>query len=172
MVIRCSAKIWLLSLLLLLVGCGKEAPKLENGQSAPAFSLPRLDGSMQDLQGLRGKVVALRFWADWCPFCKEEMAALDPVHARNQGKGLVLLAVNVRQDRATAESFIRKLGIHYPTLLDEEGAVARRYGVNGLPTTFFIDRQGILRGRILGESTPETFERIALPLLTEGEKQP
>ncbi|MBU0498849.1 MAG: TlpA family protein disulfide reductase [Gammaproteobacteria bacterium] len=169
----CSRQIFgFIALLLLLTACGQETPRPENGQPAPEFSLNRLDGTPLSLKELRGQVVALRFWADWCPFCKEEMTALRPLYDKHRQRGLALLAVNVRQDRATAEAFVRKLGIQYPALLDEEGEVARRYGVNGLPTTFFIDRKGILRGRVLGESTPETFERIAAPLLAEGETAP
>ncbi len=73
--------------------------------------------------------------------------------------------MNVRQDPDTAERFVRRLGISYETLLDSDGAAARSYGVIGLPTTFFVDREGRLRTKVLGESTPEVFERIVKELL-------
>jgi len=156
----------LICLLLLLSACADETTQLSNGQPAPGFSLARLDGgSVRFPEDLAGKVVAIRFWADWCPFCEGEMKALEPVYRRYEKQGLVILAVNVRQDRETARRFIEKLGISYDTLLDEEGEVARTYGVMGLPTTFFVDRKGVLHSRILGESTPEVFEKIIQEIL-------
>jgi peroxiredoxin len=95
------------------------------------------------------------------------MRLLEPVYRKYRDKGLTILAVNVRQDRETAARFIAKLGISYDTLLDESGEVARAYGVVALPTTFFVDNQGVLRSRILGESTPETFEQVVTGLLQE-----
>jgi peroxiredoxin len=88
------------------------------------------------------------------------MSALEPVYRRLQTQGFHILAVNVRQDAETAGAFVRKLGITYETLLDASGEVARAYGVQGLPTTFFVDGDGTLRGRILGESSPEVTERM------------
>jgi thiol-disulfide isomerase/thioredoxin len=112
-----------------------------------------------------GKVVAVRFWADWCPFCETEMEAIEPVYRRYRDQGLVILAINVRQDRATAQAFVDKLNISYQTLLDTRGDVARAYGVMGLPTTFIIDRDGRLYSRIIGESTPQLLEKIVRELL-------
>jgi peroxiredoxin len=93
------------------------------------------------------------------------MRTIEPVYRSHRDRGLVLLAVNVRQDKATAASFVEPLGITYEVLLDEDGTVARSYGVSALPTTFFIDRQGNLATRILGESTPALFEKIIRELL-------
>ncbi len=151
---------------LLLAGCGAEAPQLVNGSPAPSFDLERLDGGRAHFPGdYRGQLVAIRFWADWCPFCKDEMTALEPVYQRLQAQGFHILAVNVRQDAATATAFVQRLGISYETLLDTSGVVARSYGVQGLPTTFFVDGDGILRTRILGESSPEVTERMVAELL-------
>lgn len=151
--------------LLLLVGCGGEdAPGPRNGDLAPPFLLSNLEGERMGLPR-PGEVVAVRFWADWCPFCAGEMLALGPVYDRLRPRGLTILAVNVRQDRATARAFIAKLGVAYETLLDEDGAVARRYGVRGLPSTFLIGRDGRLVGRILGESSAAAFEAMVAPLL-------
>jgi len=151
---------------MLMAGCSDETAQLVNGQPAPGFQLQQLKGGDSNFPAdYRNKVVALRFWADWCPFCESEMRALEPVYQKYRDQGLVILAVNVRQDRDTAQKFIGKLDISYAALLDTEGEVARTYGVMGLPTTFFIDGKGILQKRILGESTPEVFEQILQELL-------
>lgn len=150
---------------LLLVGCGGERPTVANDEPAPLFELERLDGGRTRLDGLDATVVALRFWADWCPFCRREMHELEPVYQRLHGRGLEILAVNVGQDRARVERFVERVDYSYPTLLDPDSAIARRYGVIAIPVTYFIDRDGIVRGRILGESDAATFERMALPLL-------
>ena len=150
----------------LLAGCDGEGPRLANGNPAPGFSLQRLAGGSANFPGdYRGQVVAIRFWADWCPFCKDEMTALEPVYRKLQAQGFHILAVNVRQDAETAARFVHRLGISYETLLDSSGEVARAYGVQGLPTTFLIDADGTLRGRILGESSPEVTERMVRDLL-------
>lgn len=156
----------LLVSLLLSIGCSEEKSRLVNGQPAPAFTLERLEkGSLGFPRNLNGKVTAIRFWADWCPFCESEMQAMEPVYQIYRDQGLVILAINVRQDRKTAQDFVSKLDISYEVLLDTDGAVARKYGVIGLPTTFMIDRNGNLYNRILGESTPEVFEKIVRELL-------
>jgi thiol-disulfide isomerase/thioredoxin len=115
----------------------------------------------------RGQVVALRFWADTCPFCREEMHAIEGVYQRDHPAGLVILAMNVGQSAQVVGRFTRNLGITYEVGLDEDAEVARRYGVSGLPMTYFVDRQGNVRNKILGESSTGSFEEIAGPLLKE-----
>lgn len=149
-----------------LAGCSDEATQLLNGQPAPEFQLQRLEGDDSIFPAdYQDKVIALRFWADWCPFCESEMIALEPVYQKYRDQGLVILAVNVRQDKDTAKQFIDKLNISYTVLLDTEGEVARAYGVMGLPTTFIIDGEGVLQKRVIGESTPEVFEHIVAELI-------
>ena len=158
-------------LLLMLAGCGGEVAKPPgNGEPAPAFQAKNLAGGVLKVPGdftgkNSGKVVAIRFWADWCPYCRKEMAELQPVYARLHGRGLEILAVNVAQDRDTVRRFVEPLGIRYPVLLDPEGATARAYGVQALPITWLLDRHGIVRGKIVGEATPEVFERRVVELL-------
>nr|VFJ44362.1 MAG: Peroxiredoxin [Candidatus Kentron sp. FM]VFJ66178.1 MAG: Peroxiredoxin [Candidatus Kentron sp. FM]VFK06479.1 MAG: Peroxiredoxin [Candidatus Kentron sp. FM] len=157
---------------LLLGACTGEAPQLAHGEPVPAFTLARLQtGTLTFPDDLRTRVVAIRFWADWCPFCAPEMKALEPVFRRHRERGLAILAVNVRQGRKTVRAFADKLGISYHVLLDEKGEVARAYGVTGLPTTFLVDHEGRLQSRILGESSAEAFERAVSDLLDSRERK-
>ena len=162
-------KFAVLALVLLLNGCGGEGPPPpETGQPAPAFQAETLAGARLDVPAdYAGKVLAVRFWADWCPYCRQEMAELQPLYGRLRGRGLEILAVNVAQDRDTVSRFITPLGIGYPVLLDPEGVVARGYGVKALPVTWLVDRRGVVRGKIVGEATPEVFAAKVTELLDE-----
>jgi thiol-disulfide isomerase/thioredoxin len=150
---------------LFLAACGGEPPaKLNTGAAAPAFKSVRLDGAALDFPAAyAGKPVVLRFWADWCKFCEPEMKLIDAVRQRHAG--LEILAVNAGQDRATVAAFMQKLGVGYPAALDESSQIAKRYGVVGLPTTYFIDGQGVVRGKIVGEADEALFERQVQALL-------
>ena len=158
--------IGLLLAALFLVACGEEAPKLQNHQPAPAFALTDLDGKIWNFpQDFQSQVVVVRFWADWCPFCAPEMRDIEPIYQELRDQGLRVLAVNVRQDRDTAARFIARLGISYSVLLDEDGALARQYGVTGLPTTYLIDRSGRLHTRILGGAPPQLLDKLVREML-------
>lgn len=159
---------WLLLLLLpILAACdGASEVMPRNGEPAPPFHAERLTGGTLAVpHDLRGRVLAIRFWADWCPYCKTEMQALEPVYRRLNPLGLEILAVNVAQDRDTVAAFMRSLDVSYPVLLDPDGATARRYGVTTLPMTWLVDRRGRLAGKIVGEATPKSFEAQIRPLL-------
>lgn len=153
--------------LLLLAACGGDARNVPNtGSPAPSFIAERLSGGTVELpKDLAGQVVAIRFWADWCPYCRSEMAALNPLYAGLKAQGMEMLAVNVAQGRDRIEPFVADLKIAYPVLFDPDGSIARNYGVSALPVTWFIDRDGRLRGKIVGESTPEIFLARARELL-------
>ena len=155
----------------LLVACGGETAKSpSNGEPVPPFQAQTLNGRQTLVpHDYGGKVVALRFWADWCPYCRKEMADLQPVYQRLRGRGLEILAVNVAQDRDTIRRFVDSLDIAYPVLLDPDGTTARAYGVRALPMTWLVDRRGILRGKIVGEASADIFEAKALALLDETE---
>ncbi|MCU7852116.1 MAG: TlpA family protein disulfide reductase [Candidatus Thiodiazotropha sp. (ex Monitilora ramsayi)] len=147
--------------LVFVTACGSDTTRLSNGHTAPKFQLEYLQrGDANFPDDFTGKVVVIRFWADWCPFCETEMRAIEPVYQKYRQQGLVVLALNVRQDRETAAAFVSKLNISYDALLDRDGEVAHAYGVLGLPTTFIIDRDGTLYTKIIGESTPQVFENI------------
>ncbi len=155
---------------LLISACGGKPPaKLNIGDIAPTFQTVRLDGLPAHFPAAwAGRPVVIRFWADWCKFCAGEMKAIETVYQRHKGTGgtgLEVVAINAGQDRKTVDAFIRKIGVSYPALLDEQSKIARSYGVVGLPTTYFVDAKGIVRAKVIGEADEATFERHALELL-------
>jgi len=163
-----TAALGLGGIVLLLAACGETSPQLRTGDPAPGFTTRYLDGTSLDFpEAYRNRVVALRFWADWCRFCREEMKAVESVYQRHRAAGLAVLAVNVGQSQAVAEGFVRGIGVSYDVALDPDATVARRYGVSALPVTYFVDRQGRVRDKILGEASADVFERIATALLDE-----
>lgn len=152
---------------LALAGCGeKRAGTLKLNQPAPAFTLERLDqGPLRFPADLAGKPVVVRFWADWCPYCRKEMKQIEAVYQRHKDSGLAVLAVNVSQDAETVRKFMASLGVSYPALLDEKSEVAHSYGVVALPTTVFVGRDGTVRQKILGEADEPAFEAAVRALL-------
>jgi len=124
-------------------------PKL--GTSAIVFNCQDLKGQIWSLDQIRGKVVLLRFWADWCPYCRYEMPVIEKYYRMLKNQGFEVLAVNVKQSAAVAEAFTGQLDITFPIPLDPDGKMAKRYGVYAIPTDFLIDRQGIIREILIGE---------------------
>ncbi|MDE2118346.1 MAG: TlpA family protein disulfide reductase [Betaproteobacteria bacterium] len=151
---------------LLFVACDGGAPKLNTGAAAPGFSAIRLDGSTVHFpEDFRGKPVIIRFWAEWCRYCESEMKAIEKVYQRRRGQGLQVLAVNAGQDKETVAAFIKKIGVSYPALLDETSAIARLYDVVGLPTTYFVGADGIVKSKVVGEADETVFDKLAGELL-------
>jgi peroxiredoxin len=141
------------------------------GFPAPDFTLPTPGGETLRLADLRGQVVIVNLWASWCLPCRAEMPALEAVYARQQARGLTVLAVNSTfQDQAEAAvKFAAEMGVTFPMLLDTDGAVSRRYLLRALPTTFFIDRRGVIRSVIIGgPMSPATLESQVELLLAEA----
>ncbi len=114
------------------------------GKPAPDFSLLSLEGKKISLSQLKGKPVILNFWATWCPPCKLEMPAVAKVYAKSGEKGFAVLTVNQQEDKQTIEKFIKENGYTLPIVLDTAGEVADLYRVTGIPTTVFINSQGIV----------------------------
>lgn len=142
------------------------ATRLNTGDVAPVFTTSSLaNATVKFPEDLRGKAVVIRFWADWCRYCEDEMKSIERVWQRHKGEGLEVIAVNAGQDKATVEAFIKKIGVTYPALLDETAAISRQYGVVALPTTYFVGRDGKIRTKVLGEADEATFERVAVELL-------
>lgn len=111
---------------------------------APDFALKTWDGKSVALSNYRGKVVLINFWATWCPPCRSEMPEIQSAAQANPDK-LVVLAIDYMETPDLVKPFVEELGLQFPILLDSDGAVARQYNVQGLPTSFFIDPTGIVR---------------------------
>ncbi|MGH2471319.1 MAG: TlpA family protein disulfide reductase [Candidatus Limnocylindria bacterium] len=121
------------------------------GKPAPAFTLERLDGSGKvTLADLEGKVVVVNFFASWCLPCTQENPALVRVYERYRGSDVVMLGVNLQESRENGLAYVRRMGIPWATLADDDGRVVLSYGVFGPPETFFISRGGIIEGRHIG----------------------
>ncbi|MGD0886655.1 MAG: redoxin domain-containing protein [Thermodesulfovibrionales bacterium] len=150
----------------LFCGCSEQKVILRTGQPAPAFALSDMNGkTLRFPEDLKGKVVAMRFWADWCKSCAEQMPVLEKVYNKYKDNGLVILAVNIGQEKDAVVKFVNGIKISYPALLDPGTVVTKRYGVTGLPMTFIIDRKGIIRQKILGEAGQTAFEEMVLEQL-------
>jgi peroxiredoxin len=115
------------------------------GQRAPEFSLTTLKGDKVSLASLKGKVVLLDFWAQWCEPCKKELPQLEKLAKQWAGKDVVVVGINIDKQRDNAERLTKLLGITFPTLLDPSGSVAGTYDLPKMPTSFVIDRKGIVR---------------------------
>ncbi|HEY8394415.1 MAG TPA: TlpA disulfide reductase family protein, partial [Thermaerobacter sp.] len=135
------------------------ASRPQPGRPAPDFTLPQLDGPAVRLAGLRGRVVAVNFWASWCEPCREEAPALQAFYER-YGDRLAFYGINVAEPVDTVRDFIAEFGLTYPVLLDRDRAVSRRYGVVAFPETWWIDPEGIARVHWVGPMTFEDMQRL------------
>jgi peroxiredoxin len=130
---------------------GQRVKIVREGDRAPEFSLPALDGKAISLSSYRGKVVMVHFWATWCPPCVEELPALERLHRAYFGKDLEILAVSVDEGGAVdVEQFMRKNRFALPVLLNPDQSVSRQYGTFKFPETYLVDREGIVRLKIIG----------------------
>jgi peroxiredoxin len=140
----------LLTALQLAQGCEYKAKRVAIGREAPNFAYVDLDGKTRNLTDSRGKVVMLRFWADWCPPCAKEFPIIEKTYQEVRGKGLDVIAVNVRQSEARVRDYTGKFRCSYTIALDRDGSIAELYGVKGLPMNFIVGRDGSIREVIIG----------------------
>lgn len=140
---------------LLLAGCSRsENPpaRVEIGQEAPPYAARALNGDSVSLALLRGKPVLLNVWATWCLPCKEEIPYLESLHGKHAAQGLQIIGVSVdaRGDEAKINEFARDFSMSYPIWRDPDERVNSRFLAIGVPSTYLIDRNGILRWKHLG----------------------
>jgi len=130
---------------LALAASGIAAAAAVPGSPAPALVLPARDGGKVDLASLKGEVVMINFWATWCGPCRQEMPLLAQLHTKYEPLGFTLLGVNVEPDSAAAVDWLKGVPVSFPILFDQDSAVAGRFGVEGMPSTVFVDRNGQVR---------------------------
>jgi peroxiredoxin len=129
----------------------RKSPPVEEGSQAPNFSLPLMNGGEVSLDDYKGKVVLLNIWATWCNPCRDEMPSMEQLYQNMKGKPFEILAVSIdTRGSKDVEPFVKKLGLTFPVLLDSDKKVNNMYQATGVPETFIIDKNGIVRQHILG----------------------
>lgn len=144
-------------------------PLPRQGFLAPDFSLQTADGQSIRLSDLRGRPVLVNLWTSWCPPCRQEMPAMQQAYADFHDQGFEILAVNAtNQDSLPdAQQFAADLSLTFPILLDTQGEVSQLYQLRSLPTSFFIDREGVIREVVIGGPMSEALLRIRIQEMLE-----
>lgn len=140
------------------------------GTPAPAFSLKDKEGRVRTLSEFKGRVVLVDFWASWCAPCKASFPALDALHEEFHGEGLEVVAINVDEDAKSAQAFLAGRSPSMTVLFDPKGRSPEDFKVEGMPSSFLIDREGSIRFRHMGftAQTRAEFRREIGILLREG----
>ena len=139
-----------------------------NPQATPQdFSLRLLNGGASkearaSLSSYRGKVVILNFWATWCPPCRAEMPSMETLYQRFKDQGLEILAVDIREEESVVRQFIQNNKYTFPVMLDSDGRVSSMYGIQAIPTSFILNREGKIIGRVVGSIYWDTPQAIAV----------
>lgn len=174
-IIKAAVVLILLAVVQVAAGCsgdngGGQAPA--PNRLAPDFQLQSLDGETISLGDLRGSPVLLNFWATWCGPCRLEMPFLQEVFEDQEwaARGLVMLAVNLQEPGETVRKFMEENRLSFTVLLDTTGEVGRQYNISGIPTTYFIDNDGIIKNVKMGAFTQKSdVDRMLLDMLMKAE---
>jgi cytochrome c biogenesis protein CcmG, thiol:disulfide interchange protein DsbE len=146
----------------------REIPSPLIGKPAAKFTLTSFTGASLSLEQYRGRVVMLNFWASWCrPACYEEAPVVERAWQAYRDKGVVVLGIDVQDTDEGAQKFIAQFQQTFPNAPDPGGRVAVDYGVYGVPETFFVDRQGRVRFKQVGELTDAVARERLETLLAE-----
>ncbi|WP_347552426.1 redoxin domain-containing protein [Pseudalkalibacillus hwajinpoensis] len=129
------------------------------GDKAPNFTLSSLEGMEVKLSDYKGKTVFVNFWATWCPPCRAEMPHMQEFYSESSNEYQTeILAVNITSDESSTKvvkDFVRQYGITFPVLMDMEGEQAEMFAAITIPTTYLIDKNGIIKKRIVGPMSKE-----------------
>jgi peroxiredoxin len=133
------------------------------GMKAPSFRLEDLKGKKSELKDYRGKVILLNFWATWCGPCKEEMPSMEELHKQLKEKDFVFLTISVDYVGVKpVQEFIEKHRYTFPVLIDPKCETLDLFDVKGIPTTFLIDKKGMIIGKAIGPKNWKKPEVISL----------
>jgi cytochrome c biogenesis protein CcmG/thiol:disulfide interchange protein DsbE len=128
------------------------------GFLAPDFSLTTLDGATVQLSDLRGRPVLINFWASWCGPCRAEMPHIKAAYETHSGDGLIVLGIDQLESPPQVARFVEEFDLTFPILLDRDGKVSEAYQARALPTSFFVDANGIIRDAFTGPMTAGLIE--------------
>ena len=139
------------------------------GSLAPDLGLVDLDGAPQRLADRTGRIVLLNFWASWCGHCRSEIPHLNTIYGEYRDQGLEIVAVSVGEDPAELAAFVQQNNITFPVLVDSEGAAIVTYRLRAIPTSYFLDDQGVVQEIFDGAFTEEALREIVEDLLRPEE---
>ncbi len=139
-------------------------PAFVDELAQPAPDVPTLAG--QRLSELRGKVVLVNFWATWCPYCRHEMPAMEAFYREHKDQGFEIVAYSLDKTQAEADDYMRKEGYSFPAPLASSQVTAAFGGVDRMPTSFVIDRQGVIRHKVAGQVHAGRLDDLIGPLLS------
>jgi peroxiredoxin len=145
----------------ILSGCaiGTAAGVASPNNPAPDFTAYDLQGNPVTLSSLKGKVVLVNFWASWCQYCRAEMPDLEKFSEKYRASGVEVVGLDVGEDSFTIYNFAQQNGLSFRLWRDPDENIAKAYGVSGYPTTFFIDKQGVVRHIEVGQMSFATMEK-------------
>lgn len=152
---RCLAGLSLLGSLGAATGCAGQATgaPITAGDPLPHYAAVTLAGDSVALRAFRGEVVLLNVWASWCPACEREMPSLQRLHEETGHRGLRVVGVSVDPPGSgeRVREFLERFGISYPILLDPQDRISGLFGIIGIPTSYLVDRRGMVRDVWIGE---------------------
>jgi thiol-disulfide isomerase/thioredoxin len=157
----------IVSTLALAVACPRAAAQADPllHKPAPLFVRNDLDDRKVDLAALRGHVVLLNFWATWCVSCQVEMPRFVEWQTKYRAEGLEMIGISMDDDAAPVQSLLRKQKVNYPILMGDEELGLQYGGILGLPVTWLIDREGIIRAHYKGDADLDRMEADVRRLL-------
>lgn len=132
---------------------------LKVGDSAPDFSLVDLNGNPHKLSDYQGKGVLLNFWGTWCDPCKKEMPALEKQYQLFKGKEFEILAINIAQSKFEVSNFSKQYSMTFPVVIDTNKSVMRKYNIDPLPTSIFVNKEGKITYIIKGEMNEQMIKQ-------------
>ncbi|UOF92048.1 redoxin domain-containing protein [Fodinisporobacter ferrooxydans] len=134
---------------------------LNPGQAAPNFVLQNLQGNDVSLQEFKGKVVLINIWASWCKPCRDEIPGIVQTYQAYKNQGFVVLGVNYKENPVTVKGFMEQFHMNYPVVFDTDGKMSEMYKVGPLPTSFLVNRKGIIEKVIVGQMS-ESYLKQAI----------